>query len=93
MFRDIVYKLLILSIIIAPGAALAEATGDAAAWYQRAIELREAEDLEALVRFLTREGKPFFIYPDFTFLYGAVGVTPPQPLLWFRQIGYASVNL
>ena len=47
MFREILGKLLILSIILFSPSALADTTGDAIGWYQRAVELRQAEDLEA----------------------------------------------
>ncbi len=46
MIREKIYKLLILNLLILPIVALADVPGDAAGWYQRAVDLREAEDLE-----------------------------------------------
>jgi len=40
--------------------------------------------LEELVRRLRQDGEPFFVFPDWTLLYGVVGVPSPQPLLWFH---------
>ncbi|MGQ9617460.1 MAG: ArnT family glycosyltransferase [Candidatus Aminicenantia bacterium] len=43
------------------------------------------EDIERLIDFLKKEKKDFFIFPDFTFLYGVLKTTPPQPILWFHK--------
>lgn len=42
-------------------------------------------DLAALVEKLRHEKKSFFVFPDFTILYGLVGTPSPQPLLWFHK--------
>lgn len=46
MFREISYNLLIFNILFSSAVALANTPGDAAGWYQRAVELRLAEDLD-----------------------------------------------
>jgi hypothetical protein len=43
------------------------------------------QDLEQLVSFLAASGANFFVFPDFTFLYGVVGRPSPQPLLFFHR--------
>jgi hypothetical protein len=43
------------------------------------------EQMVQLVDYLRQEGKPFFVFPDMTMLYGIVGKTSPQPLLWFHH--------
>lgn len=43
-----------------------------------------ATEVERLVEALRHRGEPFFIFPDWTLLYGVVGVPSPQPLLWFH---------
>lgn len=40
-------------------------------------------DVERIVDYLREANQPFFVFPDFTMLYGLVNVEPPQPLLWF----------
>ena len=44
-----------------------------------------AEDIDRLVETLTTRGENFFVFPDFTIVYGTVGVPSPQPLLWFHN--------
>lgn len=44
----------------------------------------EAAHVGALVTRLRHDGRPFFVFPDWTLLYGVVGAPPPQPLLWFH---------
>lgn len=46
-----------------------------------------AEEVDLVVARLRQEGKgrPFFVFPDCTFLYAAVGTPSPQPLLWFHK--------
>lgn len=44
-----------------------------------------AEEVEALVTLLRERGEPFFVFPDFTFLYAAAEVPSPQPVLWFHK--------
>jgi 4-amino-4-deoxy-L-arabinose transferase-like glycosyltransferase len=44
-----------------------------------------AADLEALLGYLNESPEPFFTFPDFTFLYAAVGSPSPQPMLWFHK--------
>jgi hypothetical protein len=38
-----------------------------------------------LYEYLERSGKNFFVFPDFTILYGLLDVPSPQPLLWFHE--------
>lgn len=44
----------------------------------------EEEVVAGLVNELRRSQRRFFVFPDFTFLYGLVGRAAPQPLLWFE---------
>jgi hypothetical protein len=41
-------------------------------------------DVVDLINHLTTQGKPFFVFPDFTMLYGIVGKPNPQPICWFH---------
>lgn len=43
------------------------------------------ENLDEVTAYLTRRPKPFFTFPDCTFLYPAVGSPSPQPMLWFHR--------
>lgn len=43
------------------------------------------EEIESLINFLKWENKNFFIFPDFTILYGILNLPSPQPLLWFHK--------
>jgi 4-amino-4-deoxy-L-arabinose transferase-like glycosyltransferase len=43
------------------------------------------EEVVSLYRYLEQRGKRFFVFPDFTILYGLLGAPPPQPLLWFHE--------
>jgi 4-amino-4-deoxy-L-arabinose transferase-like glycosyltransferase len=43
------------------------------------------DDMSRVIARLKQEGKPFFVFPEFTILYGLVGATSPQPLLWFHK--------
>jgi hypothetical protein len=43
-----------------------------------------AEHIDQLVAYLEMEDENFFVFPDFTILYGSVGVPSPQPVLWFH---------
>jgi hypothetical protein len=43
-----------------------------------------ASDLRELMAHLRDRGGNFFTFPDFTFLYAALNVKSPQPLLWFH---------
>ena len=50
------------------------------------------DDMSHVIARLKQEGKPFFVFPEFTILYGLVGATSPQPLLWFHKgLTYPSV--
>ena len=40
-------------------------------------------DLVQLIEYLSAGHKRFFVFPEFTMLYGVLGVESPQPLLWF----------
>ena len=44
-----------------------------------------AGDLEGIVKFLREREGNFFIFPDFTIVYGLVGRHSKQPLLWFHR--------
>jgi hypothetical protein len=43
------------------------------------------EHIVFLYRYLEESGENFFVFPDFTFFYGLLGVPSPQPLLWFHE--------
>jgi multisubunit Na+/H+ antiporter MnhF subunit len=43
------------------------------------------DDILTLIKRLKSRGDNFFIFPDFTILYGALGVPSPQPVLWFHK--------
>jgi hypothetical protein len=43
------------------------------------------EHMSALYEYLDRSGENFFVFPDFTILYGLLDVPSPQPLLWFHE--------
>lgn len=51
--------------------------------HRKTVDVRAAH-LEGLVDRLRQDGRPFFVFPDWTLLYGVVGVPSPQPLLWFH---------
>jgi hypothetical protein len=51
---------------------------------RRSNEEVRVQDIESLVEFLRRSDDNFFVFPDYTVLYGVTGRTPPQPLLWFH---------
>jgi hypothetical protein len=42
-------------------------------------------ELEQLTRYLREQPARFFIFPDFTFLYGITGKPSALPLLWFHK--------
>lgn len=44
-----------------------------------------ADEINQLVEYLETRQENFFIFPDFTILYGIIGVPSPQPLLWFHR--------
>jgi hypothetical protein len=50
----------------------------------RGTEVRP-EHLVMLYRYLDESGKNFFVFPDFTLLYGLLGRPSPQPLVWFHE--------
>jgi hypothetical protein len=43
------------------------------------------EHVNALYDYLERRGENFFVFPDFTILYGLLEVPSPHPLLWFHE--------
>jgi hypothetical protein len=43
------------------------------------------ESVVRLHRYLRQRKQNFFIFPDFTFLYGLLDVPSPQPVLWFHD--------
>jgi hypothetical protein len=43
------------------------------------------EEFVRLYRYLEQRGDRFFVFPDFTILYGLLGQPSPQPLLWFHE--------
>jgi hypothetical protein len=47
-------------------------------------EIRD-EDVVGLYRYLKDRRENFFMFPDFTLLYGLLGVPSPQPVLWFHR--------
>lgn len=51
---------------------------------RRARETIAVEDLDVLADYLRDQPESFFVFPDYTILYGVTGKTPPQPLLWFH---------
>jgi hypothetical protein len=51
------------------------------------------QDVENLYLYLSEQRKNFFVFPDFTIMYGLVAARPPQPLLWFHDgVTYSSEN-
>ena len=52
---------------------------------RRRPERVRVEDVDALVHFLRASEGNFFVFPDYTVLYGLTGRTPPQPLLWLHK--------
>jgi 4-amino-4-deoxy-L-arabinose transferase-like glycosyltransferase len=50
---------------------------------RRSSEEIRVQDVDGLVDFLRGAEGDFFVFPDYTVLYGVTGRTPPQPLLWF----------
>jgi len=38
-----------------------------------------------VIAYLRSHPEQFFVFPDFTFLYGVLEVPSPQPLLWFHR--------
>jgi len=45
----------------------------------------EGKDVADLLTYLRQRRENFFIFPDFTIMYGLAGVPSPQPLLWFHE--------
>lgn len=43
------------------------------------------QDLREIVKVLAHDGRNFFVFPDFGFLYASLGVPSPQPLLFFHR--------
>lgn len=41
--------------------------------------------VKQLLEYLRVQGQNFFVFPDFTILYGLVRTAPPQPLAWFHR--------
>jgi hypothetical protein len=48
------------------------------------FEIRD-ESVVRLYRYLREKKQNFFIFPDFTLLYGLLDVPSPQPVLWFHR--------
>ncbi len=46
------------------------------------VEIK-ADDIERLYNYLAQNQQNFFIFPDWTILYGLLGKPSPQPLVWF----------
>jgi len=42
-------------------------------------------DFVGLVKYLSKKNKRFFVFPDYTLLYGVLRVRSPQPILWFHK--------
>ncbi|HVP56460.1 MAG TPA: hypothetical protein VMU02_00050 [bacterium] len=45
----------------------------------------EGKDVADLLTYLRGQHQNFFVFPDFTIMYGLAGVPSPQPLLWFHE--------
>jgi 4-amino-4-deoxy-L-arabinose transferase-like glycosyltransferase len=45
----------------------------------------EGKAVSDLLQYLKERRANFFIFPDFTLMYGLAGVPSPQPLLWFHE--------
>jgi 4-amino-4-deoxy-L-arabinose transferase-like glycosyltransferase len=43
------------------------------------------EDVVNLLNYLKEKNKNFFVFPNFTILYGLLNVPSPQPILWFHS--------
>ena len=43
------------------------------------------DDVDDLAAFLREGQRNFFIFPDYTVMYGLTGKVPPQPILWFHR--------
>ena len=52
----------------------------------------KAGDVEGLVAYLKQRDQDFFVFPDFTFLYAALGKVSRQPVLfWWKGISYPTL--
>jgi hypothetical protein len=45
----------------------------------------EGKEVVDLLAYLKQRRENFFIFPDFTIMYGLAGVPSPQPVLWFHE--------
>ena len=45
----------------------------------------EAEDIEGVFQYLLDTGEQFYVFPEYAFFYGILGVPSHQPLLWFHK--------
>ena len=48
-------------------------------------QIVKAEDIEGVYQYLLDTGGQFYIFPEYAFFYGILGVPSPQPLLWFHK--------
>lgn len=48
-------------------------------------QIVKAEDIEGVYQYLLDTGEQFYIFPEYAFFYGILGVPSPQPLLWFHK--------
>ncbi|MCA8969107.1 MAG: hypothetical protein KDC95_04965 [Planctomycetes bacterium] len=51
-----------------------------------------SRDVEELVAWLVRDGRNFFVFPEFTALYGMLGREAPQPLVLFHPTSSFAVG-
>ncbi len=51
---------------------------------RRGLQVSGIEFL-SLLNFLEMENRPFFVFPDYTVLYGLTGQPASQPVLWFHK--------
>lgn len=48
-------------------------------------QIIEAKDIENLYQYLLDSDVDFYIFPEYSFFYGIIGVPSPPPLLWFHK--------
>jgi hypothetical protein len=48
-------------------------------------QIVKAEDIEGVYQYLLDTGEQFYVFPEYAFFYGILGVPSHQPLLWFHK--------
>jgi 4-amino-4-deoxy-L-arabinose transferase-like glycosyltransferase len=48
-------------------------------------QIVKAEDIEGVYQYLLDTREQFYVFPEYAFFYGILGVPSPQPLLWFHK--------